>query len=88
MELGGWEVVGLGTERETVHAFKHWMSGPPKGCNDFAWPANDQPPLSGRFFCRPGRRAYLFIMVERVEERLALTPALSPEEWERDHDHL
>ncbi|MFN0077811.1 MAG: hypothetical protein ACKVY0_15245 [Prosthecobacter sp.] len=58
LELNGWEVLELETHRETVHAFKQRMGGPPAGSEDFAWPANGQPPQNGRVFCRPGLKDF------------------------------
>jgi hypothetical protein len=58
LELNGWEVLELETHKETVHAFKQRMGGPPAGSEDFAWPANGQPPQNGKVFCRPGLKHF------------------------------
>ncbi len=63
---------GLDSHRESVLAFKWRMSGPPKDCNDLAWPSNGQPPQYGRFFCRPGFKdstGKLWIRVDGITDK-------------------
>ena len=54
LELGGWEVNGIGTNAENAHAFKQYASSPPGSSPDMAWPSNGQPAMYGWFFNRPG----------------------------------
>lgn len=56
LEIRGWEVHGLSPDFETVHGFKRRMSGPPKGSEDLAWPANGLPAQYGWFFTCPGMK--------------------------------
>lgn len=53
LELGGWEVHGLGLHPENAHAFKRSASSPPKGSEDMAWPNGSNSALYGWFFRRP-----------------------------------
>lgn len=57
MELSGWEVHGLGSNSENVHAFKQYASSPPGGSPDMAWPKNvGTPAMFGWFFSRPAMK--------------------------------
>lgn len=56
LELGGWEVHGLGKNREDEHAFKQYASSPPGGSADMAWSEDGKPAMYGWFFIRPASK--------------------------------
>ncbi|MEP6669406.1 MAG: hypothetical protein ABJF10_09655 [Chthoniobacter sp.] len=56
LELGGWEVHGLGKDRQGEHAFKQYASSPPGGSADMAWPGDGTPAMFGWFFTRPATK--------------------------------
>lgn len=56
LEIGTWDVFDIDLHEENVLAFKQFMSSPPDGSEDKAWPTKDAPAIFGAFFCRPGLR--------------------------------
>lgn len=68
VELGKWRVFGL-VDDDDATAFKSYLSSPPDGQEDFAWPSESLPAWHGAFLCRAqrgGRDTRLWLRKEAV----------------------